>query len=49
LRARLALRLPKALGRFLESPEGGVAPDASWPVVRKIVREAEPEWSGLLS
>jgi hypothetical protein len=49
LRARLALRLPKTLGRFLESPEGGVAPDASWPVVRKIVREAEPEWNGLLS
>ena len=49
LRARLALRLPKALGGFLESPEGGVAPDASWSVVRKIVREAEPGWSGLLS
>jgi len=49
LRARLALRLPKALGGLLESPEGSVAPDASWSVVRKVVREVEPEWSGLLS
>jgi len=49
LRARLALRLPKELSHFLTVPEGSVDPNSSWLVVRKIVREAEPEWSGLLS
>jgi hypothetical protein len=48
LRARFRLRLPKVHAPLFDAPQGGTAPEAAWQVVRKVVREAEPQWSASL-
>jgi hypothetical protein len=48
LRERFKLRLPNQYAPLLAAPSGSVSPKAAWKAVRKVVREAEPEWSGLL-
>jgi hypothetical protein len=48
LRARFRLRLPKVHAALLDAPQGEIAPGAAWQVVRKVVREAEPQWSASL-
>ena len=48
LRARLRLKLPKVHAPLLDAPQGGIAPEAAWQVVRKVVRETEPRWSASL-
>ncbi|HYD06463.1 MAG TPA: SctK family type III secretion system sorting platform protein [Reyranella sp.] len=48
LGARFRLKLPKDHAPLLETPQGDTAPEAAWQVVRKVVREAEPQWSASL-
>lgn len=48
LRARFKLRLPKVYASVIDRPHGTIEPSAAWQVVRKVAREAEPEWSALL-
>lgn len=48
LRARFRLKLPRPYASPLDAPQGGVAPEAAWQVVRKVVREVEPGWSASL-
>ena len=48
LKSRFKLKLPKPHAELIATPQGGVRPDAAWRVVRKVVRETEPEWSGSL-
>jgi hypothetical protein len=48
VRTRFRLKLPKPYASLLDSPQGDVAPEAAWQVVRKVVREAEPAWSASL-
>jgi hypothetical protein len=48
LRTRLRLKLPKVHAPLLAAPQGGIAPEAAWQVVRKVVRETEPRWSASL-
>jgi hypothetical protein len=48
VRARFRLKLPRPYASLLDSPQGDVASEAAWQVVRKVVREAEPEWSASL-
>jgi hypothetical protein len=49
LRARLALRLPKVLAPLLQAPQGEVEASTAWSLVRKVIREAAPEWNALLA
>jgi len=48
LRARFRLRLPKVHAPLFDTPTGETSPEAAWQVVRKIVREVEPQWSASL-
>jgi hypothetical protein len=48
LRTRLRIKLPKVHAQLLDAPQGGIAPEAAWQVVRKVVRETEPLWSASL-
>jgi hypothetical protein len=48
LRARFRLRLPKVHARLFDAPTGETSPEAAWQVVRKIVREVQPQWSASL-
>lgn len=48
LRARFRLKLPKDHASLLDAPQGDTTPEAAWQVVRKVVREAEPQWSASL-
>jgi hypothetical protein len=48
LRARFRLKLPKSHATVFNAPQGDTAPEAAWQVVRKVVREAEPQWSASL-
>ena len=48
LRTRLRLKLPKFHAPLLDAPQGTIAPEAAWQVVRKVVRETEPRWSASL-
>jgi len=48
LRARFRLKLPKSHASVFNAPQGDTAPEAAWQVVRKVVREAEPQWSASL-
>jgi hypothetical protein len=44
LKARFRLKLPKSHASLVGAPQGDTAPEAAWQVVRKVVREAEPQW-----
>jgi hypothetical protein len=48
LKARFKLKLPKSYAHLIEAPQGKVRAEVAWQVVRKVVREVEPEWSGSL-
>jgi len=48
LRARFRLRLPKVHAPLFDAPTGETSPEAAWQVVRKVVREVEPQWSASL-
>jgi YOP protein translocation protein YscK len=48
LKARFRLKLPKIHAPLFDAPQGETAPEAAWQVVRKVVREAEPQWSASL-
>jgi hypothetical protein len=48
VRARFRLKLPRQYASLLDAPQGNLAPEAAWQVVRKVVREAEPGWSASL-
>ena len=48
LRARFRLRLPKVHASLFDAPSGETPPEAAWQVVRKVVREVEPQWSASL-
>jgi hypothetical protein len=48
LRARFRLKLAKDHAPLLDAPQGDTAPEAAWQVVRKVVREVEPQWSASL-
>jgi hypothetical protein len=48
LKARFRLKLPKVHAPLFDAPQGETTPEAAWQVVRKVVREAEPQWSASL-
>ena len=48
LRARFRLRLPKVHAPLFDTPTGETSPEAAWQVVRKVVREVDPQWSASL-
>ncbi len=48
LKRRFKLKLPKIYASVIDQPQGKVEAPAAWQVVRKVAREAEPEWSALL-
>ena len=47
-KARFRLKLPKLHAPLFDAPQGETTPEAAWQVVRKVVREAEPQWSASL-
>ena len=48
VRERFALRLPKDYASLLSAPRGRSSCNSAWNTVRRVVREAEPEWSASL-
>jgi hypothetical protein len=48
LKARFKLKLPKIYASVIDRPQGEIQPVAACQIVRRVAREAEPEWSALL-